>query len=89
MNKKIVEKLNKILIENGRIKISEEDIFEDSNLINDFGYDSLLIIKLIVEIEEEFNINFEDEELNSTLFLEYKCLVKLVETKVDNIIKIK
>jgi acyl carrier protein len=84
MNKELDNRLRRDIINNSRVKIEEDDIHEDSNLINDFGYDSMLIINLFVELENEFNINFEDDDLNTSLLLEYRNLIKLIESKIES-----
>ena len=49
----------------GELMESEEDIKLDANtnLIEDLGFDSVNIINLVILIEEEFDIEFEDFEL--------------------------
>lgn len=53
--------LEELVYKNANI-ISEKDIIlnDESELIEDFGYDSLSMVKLIIEIENEFNIEIDD-----------------------------
>ena len=46
------------------------------------GIDSLKIVELIVKIEDEFNIKFEDSELNPVKLLFVKNIVNLTEKYV-------
>lgn len=47
------------------------------------GYiDSLALIKFVVELEDEFKIEFSDSELSSPAFKSVGGLIKLVEGKV-------
>ncbi|MNJ68287.1 acyl carrier protein [compost metagenome] len=47
------------------------------------GYvDSLGIIQFVCEIEDEFDINFSDEELASPSFQIVGELIKLIESKI-------
>ncbi len=57
----IYEKVKEILIEN--LACDEEDISLDSHLIEDLEADSLDIVELSMEMEEEFGIEVPDEDL--------------------------
>ena len=43
--------------------IAEDQIKEESNLKEDLGIDSLAAMQLILDMEKEFNIHVEDEEV--------------------------
>ena len=43
--------------------ISEEEITEESKLKEDLGIDSLASMQLILDMEKQFNIHVEDEEV--------------------------
>lgn len=53
--------LEKLIYKNANI-INQKDMIlnDESNLIEDFGYDSISMVKLIREIENEFNIKIDD-----------------------------
>lgn len=55
----MIDKLKKIIIENCP-NYSGVEISEKTNLVNDLGFDSLSLITLLVNIEEEFNVQFDD-----------------------------
>ena len=59
---------------------------EDIDSLNymESGYiDSMGIIQFIVEIEEEFGIEFTDEEVNSPEFKIVGQLINIIESKVS------
>ena len=58
-NYNLEDGLKKLIIENTYVLLSDKDFTEYSDLITDFGYDSLSIIRLIADIERTFNIEFE------------------------------
>ena len=67
--------------------VAKHDI--DINIINektvltlDLGYDSVQIIELIVELENEFNIQIDDDDLEIENLTIYKRLRKMIEEKV-------
>jgi acyl carrier protein len=43
--------------------IDEDQITEESNLKDDLGIDSLASMQLILDMEKQFNIHVEDEEV--------------------------
>lgn len=78
-----MEKLKKIIIDNGNVEIKNNCIndidFED--IFNSFGYDSINIISLIVQIEEEYNIQIDDEYLDKKYLNNINSLTKIISNK--------
>lgn len=62
---------------------SEEDIKLDdnTNLIEDLGFDSVNIINLVILIEEEFGIEFEDFELGLETLASFSKLLEIVNKR--------
>ena len=52
-----------MIIQNARKNISSEDIKEKTLLIEDLEYDSINLIELMVQIEQEFDIEFLSTEM--------------------------
>ena len=48
-----------------QLGISESDITEDSSLVNDLGADSLDIVQMLISMEKEFGIVFDDSEIKN------------------------
>ncbi|MCX7923061.1 MAG: acyl carrier protein [Clostridia bacterium] len=82
MQNDICLKLIEIVIKNSKLKISAEDIEDNSDLITEFGYDSVLFMQLLAEVEKEFGFQFEDEELNLKLLTRYGGLRESVLKKL-------
>jgi acyl carrier protein len=80
-NYNLEDGLKKLIIENTYV-LSDKDFTEYSDLITDFGYDSLSIIRLIADIERTFNIEFEINELVSEIISKYGNLKKIVAEKI-------
>ncbi|MDU0867608.1 MAG: acyl carrier protein [Clostridium perfringens] len=80
MNSDIMKRVINILSNNERFKSSEVNY--DLNLIKDLGFDSLDIMKFIVELEDEFNIMFEPEELEYENIINIKNLCDLISSKI-------
>lgn len=74
MNKRIIE----------IIKVNTEcsnEIFENS-LLCDLEITSIDFVKIVIEIETEFNIEFEDEKLQFSEFSTIQSLIDYVEKRV-------
>lgn len=55
------------------------DIGLESDLKVDLGLDSLSLVSVIVELENKFNIAFDDSDLDPGVILKVQDLVSLVE----------
>ncbi len=57
----IFEKIREIICE--QLELEAEKVTMDSNILEDLGADSLDIVDLIMSIEDEFDTEVPDEEL--------------------------
>ncbi|MCX7871049.1 MAG: acyl carrier protein [bacterium] len=76
----IFEKVKKILVE--KLSVNENDIKEDSSLVDDLGVDSLDLVELLMKFEEEFKIEISEEE--SQKILTVKDIVDFIEEKTKS-----
>jgi len=76
----IEEKLKKIIC-----SIKEElnvvDIDSGKDLIDDYDMDSMDMLQFIAELEEEFQIELEDEEMDARILAHIPKLVEVIEKK--------
>jgi acyl carrier protein len=56
----IFNKVSKIIVE--QLGVEESEITIESSFIEDLGADSLDIVELIMQLEEEFNVEIPDTE---------------------------
>ncbi|MCR3761671.1 acyl carrier protein [Clostridium felsineum] len=49
----------------------------------EFGFNSLNFIKIIVKLEDEFDIEFSDNELNCSNYNSVYKILNLVKSKID------
>jgi acyl carrier protein len=54
------ERLRKIIAD--QLSVSEDEITEDANFIDDLNADSLDLVELIMSLEEEFNVKIPDDD---------------------------
>ena len=59
-NEEIFEKLKNIIVE--QFGVNQEVVKEEATFVDDLEADSLDIVELIMNIEEEFNMEIPDEE---------------------------
>jgi acyl carrier protein len=59
----IFETVKKIILE--RLDVDENKITLQANLKDDLGADSLDIVEMVMEIEDEFGIEVDDEDAES------------------------
>ncbi|MBP3691973.1 MAG: acyl carrier protein [Clostridia bacterium] len=59
----ILEKLIEIVSE--QLDIDAATITADTNLIEDLGVDSLDIVEMFMEVQDEFDIEIPDEDVDS------------------------
>jgi len=73
------KELIKIITDGTQMQISEEDITTQSDLIADFGYDSISIIQLVVEIEKKLGVSIDNDYLLIDVISNYGRLLECVQ----------
>ena len=71
------EKVKEALVE--AINVDEDVITMEANLKDDLGIDSLAAVELSLELETEFDVRIEDDELAKLVTV--ADIVKLLESK--------
>ena len=75
---KMFETVKKILVE--QLGVSEDRITMEANIVEDLEADSLSVMQIIMELEEEFGLTVEDEDVNNLRTV--GDIVKYCESKV-------
>lgn len=78
----MTEKLKLLVAKNASIDIEAEEISDETKLLDELEYDSVKIVELIVDIEEEFDFEFEDDDLVIEKYEIFKNLNSLVERRI-------
>jgi acyl carrier protein len=55
----ITERVTKIIVKN--LAVEESELTMESHFLNDLGADSIDLVELIMEFENEFNVSIPDE----------------------------
>jgi len=81
----VAELIKHILKENQATALRDQVdmITDDTSLIDDLALDSIQILELIVNLEDEFNIVCDAQELNIDLFGRFGDLVGFIHKKVE------
>lgn len=75
--KRVEEKLRSLLAEvapNSR----EIVVTEQTNLIDDLGFDSIMMMEFVVEIEENFDVVIDGDDLKVEIISNFGSLINLV-----------
>jgi len=75
----IIEKIVNILILEILLPYKKNEFDSSKSLINDYGLDSIQIMELIVALEDEFKISFDEEGIDIEYFYSIDSLAKLIE----------
>ena len=59
----VLEKVREILCD--QLDVEEEQVTLDASITDDLGADSLDVVDLVMSIEEEFDLEFPDEEVEN------------------------
>ncbi len=76
------EKLKEIIVSCSD-SIDIENIKDNTDLVEYFGFDSINIMQLVVKLETEFDIEIDDDDLVLEKLSLYKGIVEIIEKKID------
>lgn len=79
--KQLVELIRKY----SKVKIENEFLSNDVSLDNDLGIDSIMLLQLVVDIEDEFSISISDDELDAEVIGTFGGLLSLINEKTAGI----
>ncbi|MEV5027395.1 acyl carrier protein [Paenibacillus sp. LPE1-1-1.1] len=74
--------LKEIIIRHSLIEVYHLEIHDDSDLINEFGLDSMSIVNIFVDIESELKIEIRVEEFREPVMNQFSALKRHVSGKL-------
>lgn len=75
--------LKEILIRNTHKSIEADEITTETDLMDDLALDSILVVHLFAELEEQFNIALNPEDLTKPILSRYSLLREFVMERMD------
>ncbi len=82
MKNQIREKIINILLDEVGLEFSSDEFDEEEDLAN-YGLNSSMLLELIANIENEFSIEFIDDDFDSDNFRNLNCIVNYVDNKLN------
>ncbi len=76
----VFEKVKKIIAD--QLGLEEAEVALNSTFSDDLGVDSLELFEVIISLEEEFNIEIPNEEIED--IKDVKGIVDYIEKKINN-----
>lgn len=76
----VFEKVKKIIAD--QLGLEEAEVTLNSTFSDDLGVDSLELFEVIISLEEEFNIEIPNEEIED--IKDVKGIVDYIERKINN-----
>ena len=76
----IKEKIEKILSDTMKIKVNEPT-YDENDLINSIGINSIDALEIFINVENEFDIQIEDEDLSAQLIASIDNIIDYVSKK--------
>ncbi len=78
----ILEKIKNILVEEVKLIAEEDVVNEDTHLQNDYAINSMQMVVLLVELEKEFKIEMDDDNVTQETIVNIKQLLTYLEDKL-------
>lgn len=80
VSERLIQIVNQTAQENG-VEI-EKTITPEDNIVDSLNFDSIMLVQLVIEIEDEFNIEIDDELIEQDLFDSVENLEKFILEKL-------
>lgn len=78
-----IEKILINIIKRCDNSVDTDEINNKTDLVNDLGFDSISIIQLVVELENEFDIEIDDEYLLIEYLSPFKSLIEIINNSIN------
>ncbi|MBQ8085745.1 MAG: acyl carrier protein [Lachnospiraceae bacterium] len=83
MEKKEIEQKMMEIIEEEMPEIDADKIDLEASFTDEYGVDSVSLIKVIVDAEQKFNVKFDDRELALNKYNNFEDVVEVIEEKLQ------
>lgn len=80
LEKKVYELILGIAVNSG---LEVRTIRDETNILNDLGFDSVALIELIVEIENEFNVEMDEDDMDVNNLVVVGNLISMIDERIS------
>ena len=80
-DQQLKQQIKEMIVERLFLDADPAEMGDDENLMENYGIDSVNLFEIVVGLEEQFEISFEDEDFSVDLFANVNSLVDFVERK--------
>jgi len=77
----ILPKVKEMLVERLFLDVKPQEIADEENLVDRFGIDSVRIFEVVVGLEEQFGVDFADEDFSVERFSTARSIAEIVIAK--------
>ena len=81
---RIEDRIKGLLIERLFLKVTPEDIEDDDVITDTLGVDSVSVFEIVVGLEEEYGLSFEDEDFNMEVFRTVHAIADFVRSRLGD-----
>lgn len=80
-DEQLKQQIKEMIVERLFLDADADAIKDDENLMENYEIDSVNLFEIVVGLEEQFDISFEDEDFSVDLFATINNLAEYVEQK--------
>ncbi len=78
---RLKQQIKEMIVERLFLDVDPAQIGDDENLMENYDIDSVNLFEIVVGMEEQFNVSFEDEDFSVDLFATVNSLAEFVDRK--------
>ena len=80
-DQQLKQQIKEMIVERLFLDADPSAMGDDENLMENYGINSVNLFEIVVGLEEQFEISFEDEDFSVDLFANVNSLAEFVERK--------
>ncbi|MGI5817894.1 MAG: acyl carrier protein [Armatimonadota bacterium] len=80
-DQQLKQQIKEMIVERLFLDADPSEIADDENLMENYEIDSVNLFEIVVGLEEQFDISFEDEDFSVDLFATINNLAEYVDQK--------
>lgn len=80
-DQQLKQQIKEMIVERLFLDADPQQMADDENLMENYEIDSVNLFEIVVGLEEQFEISFEDEDFSVDLFATVNSLAEYVEAK--------